>query len=122
MYESKTGLPASVREPSQVVSFKRQHNCLSLGSLRHLEKTSWYLEAIGTESALYGEPMKWMSVATLSRRSLTRGSRMLGVKRLPCPWPLDNANACLAHSGPVGFSCPWQFQFGTSLLGLLQSW
>jgi len=40
MYESKTGLPASVREPSQVVSFKREHNCLSPGSLRHLEKTS----------------------------------------------------------------------------------
>ena len=52
MYESKTGLPAIVRGPSQVVSFKREHNCLSPGSLRHLRKTSWHLGAIGTESAL----------------------------------------------------------------------
>ena len=29
---------------------------------------------------------------------------MLGVERLPCPWPFGNANACLAHSGPVVFS------------------
>lgn len=33
----------------------------------------------------------------------TRGSRKSGVERLPCPWPLDSANACLALSGPVVF-------------------